>query len=220
MADFKPAYKFAMQWEGGYSNDPDDRGGETYKGVARNAHPNWEGWHIIDDVKSTRKLKRNDLIKNSALDRLHYEYAKHIFWDEPGINKINNQAVANVIFDWFWGSGYIGLTGALKVANAMAKNKVKKWGASAIDLINSIDPDVYLSNLFKVRKDFLLAVVKKKPTQQKFLKGWLNRLNDLAASVGTKIKDVVTANPVSFGLGSALALAAIAAGVYTYSKRR
>lgn len=40
-----------LAMEGGYVNDPNDRGGETYKGVARNANPGWPGWKIIDQLK-------------------------------------------------------------------------------------------------------------------------------------------------------------------------
>lgn len=46
---FLKAYAATMGSEGGYSNNPKDSGGETYKGVARNMHPEWVGWAIIDE---------------------------------------------------------------------------------------------------------------------------------------------------------------------------
>ena len=52
MADFRTAYYLTMGHEGGYNNDPDDVGGETYKGIARNYHASWEGWKIVDMYKS------------------------------------------------------------------------------------------------------------------------------------------------------------------------
>lgn len=51
MAEFAKAYKKLEVAEGGYVNDPDDAGGETYKGVSRKANPNWIGWIILDDLK-------------------------------------------------------------------------------------------------------------------------------------------------------------------------
>ncbi|MFM7564688.1 MAG: glycosyl hydrolase 108 family protein, partial [Planctomycetota bacterium] len=39
MADFAIAFDETMINEGGYVDDPDDRGGETYRGVARRFHP-------------------------------------------------------------------------------------------------------------------------------------------------------------------------------------
>jgi lysozyme family protein len=52
MAHFKTAYALTMGHEGIYSNNPKDRGGETYKGIARKFHPSWEGWKAIDRMKN------------------------------------------------------------------------------------------------------------------------------------------------------------------------
>ena len=45
---FNKAYVTTMKHEGLYSNDPDDPGGETYRGISRVHHPEWEGWRYID----------------------------------------------------------------------------------------------------------------------------------------------------------------------------
>ena len=47
MAEFKKAYDKTMGHEGGYVHDPDDAGGETYKGISRRYHPGWEGWKVV-----------------------------------------------------------------------------------------------------------------------------------------------------------------------------
>jgi lysozyme family protein len=46
---FERAFAATMQHEGGYTKNPKDPGGETYMGIARNHHPGWSGWAIIDD---------------------------------------------------------------------------------------------------------------------------------------------------------------------------
>jgi len=48
MANFINAFQKTIVNEGGYGNDPDDPGGETYKGFARKIHSKWEGWTTID----------------------------------------------------------------------------------------------------------------------------------------------------------------------------
>ncbi|MBC7912857.1 MAG: hypothetical protein H7Y07_01930, partial [Pyrinomonadaceae bacterium] len=53
MANFDLAYKITMHNEGGYANDPQDNGGETWKGVARNFCPKWAGWVIVDRIKAS-----------------------------------------------------------------------------------------------------------------------------------------------------------------------
>jgi len=56
MSKFDTAFDITMGHEGGYSNDPDDRGGETYRGIARNFHPQWTGWRFLDPKKINHKL--------------------------------------------------------------------------------------------------------------------------------------------------------------------
>lgn len=46
--NFLKSYDILIKHEGGYVNDPDDKGGETYKGIARKFNPDWKGWKIID----------------------------------------------------------------------------------------------------------------------------------------------------------------------------
>lgn len=37
---FDKAIKFVLKWEGGYTNDPNDPGGETKYGISKRAYPN------------------------------------------------------------------------------------------------------------------------------------------------------------------------------------
>ena len=37
---FEDALKFVLKWEGGYSNDPNDPGGETKFGISKRSYPN------------------------------------------------------------------------------------------------------------------------------------------------------------------------------------
>jgi lysozyme family protein len=39
ISDFKRAMEFTLRWEGGYSNDPDDPGGETKYGISKKSYP-------------------------------------------------------------------------------------------------------------------------------------------------------------------------------------
>ena len=51
MADFSKAWGRSSVHEGGYAHLAGDAGGETYRGIARNFHPEWPGWKFIDRVK-------------------------------------------------------------------------------------------------------------------------------------------------------------------------
>ncbi len=66
--DFEKAYKELLGHEGLYSNDADDNGGETYKGIARNFNKDWPGWAVIDGLKIYKDfpsyLKNNPVLEN------------------------------------------------------------------------------------------------------------------------------------------------------------
>ena len=61
MANFEEAYYKTMGHEGGYTDDPSDVGGETYKGIARTYNPDWDGWTV-------KKKKKGSSYFPSCLD--------------------------------------------------------------------------------------------------------------------------------------------------------
>ena len=71
MANYHIALQEVLKNEGGYVNDPDDSGGETYKGIARRFHPDWIGWAYVD----------NRDFKNPNLDKLVSDFYYIKFWD-------------------------------------------------------------------------------------------------------------------------------------------
>ena len=57
MADFLKAFNKIIVNEGGYVNDKDDKGGETFMGITRKNHPNI--YHR--DEKPSHELKNRHL---------------------------------------------------------------------------------------------------------------------------------------------------------------
>lgn len=101
MANFKKAYEKVVKAEGGYVNDPDDAGGETYLGISRKANPNWKGWTIIDFTKNQYGTKNitNRLKNNSNLDKLVKSLYKTNYWDVFELDDVPSQTIANQMFD-------------------------------------------------------------------------------------------------------------------------
>ena len=58
MADFNLAYAPVAKWEGGWTHDSGDKGGETFRGCARNFFPNEPIWPVIDREKSHPSYKK------------------------------------------------------------------------------------------------------------------------------------------------------------------
>lgn len=79
MADFEKAIQKILRSEGGYVNDPNDKGGETKYGISKRSYPN------VD-------------IKNLTLAGAKAIY-KRDFWDKVGGDLINDQSIADLLVD-------------------------------------------------------------------------------------------------------------------------
>lgn len=140
MANFLTAYKKTGGWEGGWNHIAGDRGGETYKGIARKFWPKWDGWKIIDEYKKTHKLKNGDFIKNSDLDQLVLDFYKKEFWDVVGGDKIEDQNTANTLYDFGVNAGYGRSIQNIEIVLAM--KPTGRISAKLLERINN--PEKYL----------------------------------------------------------------------------
>lgn len=94
---FTRAFATTMQREGGYINNPKDSGGETYMGIARNHHPWWEGWTIIDELIAHQE----PLSLSVELSQLVRDFYRSEFWDRLKCGLIDpvSEAVAEELFE-------------------------------------------------------------------------------------------------------------------------
>lgn len=101
MANFNIAFKRTVASEGGYVNDTDDKGKETYMGISRVYHPKEVMWNVIDVAKKYHSgkvlnyvLKESSVVQNNVKSIYKKEY-----WDVLHLDEVNNQRIANEIFD-------------------------------------------------------------------------------------------------------------------------
>lgn len=117
MARFDEEFDKLILAEGGYVNDPDDNGGETYLGISRKNNSNWDGWKIIDEIKKngtkniTSKLKQNEALTESAKNLYKEKY-----WDVMELDDIPSQNIAHELFDTCVNCGK---TAAIRIAQTV-----------------------------------------------------------------------------------------------------
>lgn len=100
MATFNDAYDKLLINEGGYVDDPDDAGGETYKGISRKNNPTWGGWKIIDNLKRTNPNGfKKALDKNKTLQTKVRDLYKLKYWNIFELDDIPSQDIAEQMFD-------------------------------------------------------------------------------------------------------------------------
>lgn len=173
MSDFKEAIKIMLSHEGGYANVTGDAGGETYQGISRNNWPNWRGWVIIDKNKP---LKYNQVLKDKHLNDLVEVFYYEHFWKPIQGDRINDQRIANFLFDWYVNSGYHAIKALQRLVNAVPDGVL---GPKTIAAINAAGEGLF--ERYKAsRLQFYKDIVNQRPDQTKFLAGWTRRVNSFA----------------------------------------
>ena len=101
MANFDIEFDKLILAEGGYVNDPDDAGGETYLGISRKNNFTWKGWKIIDEIKKKYGTKgiTSILKKDSNLTESAKQLYKEKYWDCLELDDIPSQDIAHQLFD-------------------------------------------------------------------------------------------------------------------------
>lgn len=94
---FEIAYAATSIHEGGYSNDPNDPGGETYCGISRRWYPNWIGWATVDLLKD----RPEEMERHSGLRDMVQSFYLVEYWGKLRCETISRMSgtVACELFD-------------------------------------------------------------------------------------------------------------------------
>jgi lysozyme family protein len=176
MADFNSALEKVLKHEGGYVNDPNDPGGETYKGVARQMHSKWDGWVLVDICKKQISFPAN-LERDGELQGKIKDFYQINFWDKINGDNLKNQEVANSIFDFAVNAGVS--TSATLAQMVVGTTVDGVLGNHSAEKINGFDSEHFLASFTVAKIARYISIIKKRPTSQKYLYGWIRRaLND------------------------------------------
>lgn len=166
MANSSKLIPFILQWEGGFVNDPDDLGGATNKGITIGAFTEYKKRKgqkapTVTDLKNISDAEWRDVFKS-------------LYWDRWEADEIKSQAVANILVDWVWASGSHGIKRPQRLLGVKEDGIV---GKQTIAAVNAMDA----ATLFKMIKDdrakFIDEICKARPKNEKYRKGWMNRIN-------------------------------------------
>lgn len=168
MAKFEPALILVLKNEGGICNNPDDAGGITSHGISLRFY------RKKIKVDATEDDIRN--LPSEAIAEIYEEY----FWNRQQYELINNQRLANRIFDL---SVNLGPSAANKLLQ-QATNAIKPdthlvldgaLGAKSFAAINSCDPHMLYDALITNANDYYHHIATH-GNNYKFLNGWVRRL--------------------------------------------
>lgn len=197
---FTTALNETLSHEGGYSNHPADRGGETYKGISRENYPNWAGWDIVHFhlLRNGRETLTQALETDSELQFYVAEFYYDYFWRPLKLDRFD-QLVANELFDTAVNQGKFSAAKYLQTALNLLNNNGRHYANIKADgIIGPVTIQAYLEfmgtatkpgrsvvrnihTLCKVLNGLQFEQYKKiaerSPNQEVFFYGWINRVN-------------------------------------------
>lgn len=189
MAQVEKLVPHILKWEGGFQNDPVDKGNYykgqligTNKGVTPSAY-----------LQAFGKVPTVDDMKNLSNERFMF-ILKRLYWNRWRADDIDHQSIANLLVGWVWGSGKWGIVIPQRVLEVADDGVV---GNETINAVNKADPQELFGRLKAAKRKYLHNIadtsvrayeskIGRKATQEeimqhtqaKYLRGWLNRLND------------------------------------------
>ena len=169
MADARKIIPFIKKWEGGYSNHPSDTGGCTMMGITIKTFQSYYG-----EDKTCSDLKR-------ITEEQWLRIFRNGYWNKIKGDLIENQSIAHLCVDMAWGSGP--KTTIKKIQRCLGLNDDGIIGPKTLAALNAKDKKGTFEKLWKMRYEWFHDIAKK-GNNKVFLKGWLNRLNDIKFQEG------------------------------------
>lgn len=153
----------------GWADDPDDLGGQTMVGVTMATYEEYcrrKGY----PKPTTGRLM--DLSYNDWKSIL-----KMLYWDRWNADEIRSQSIAEIVCDFVWASGVHGIKVPQDLVGVIPDGIV---GPKTLAAVNSRNPRELFDQIKIARFDFIEDICKKRPANNKFKRGWMNRINDIA----------------------------------------
>ena len=176
MQRFKKISCVILRHEGGYTNNPNDSGGATNKGIA------WHSWQEFAkaDLNIDPTLENLMALTNEQAEIIYYKR----YWQPKGFCKIKNEKTALIIYDWTITSG----GAAREVQKVLSIDFLKQIVINnsiddkTINAINEIDDqELLMKKISDSRKSYYTSLTSAGGGNRKndvFLTGWINRVND------------------------------------------
>ena len=186
---FENVYFYTKQFEGGYANNPNDRGGETFRGIARKSWPTWVGWDRVDQAKGALGHSAgaiNGYFSGDAEMALMVEnFYRQNFWSPVERLRLPER-IAEKVFDIAVNCGFGAavkmLQRALNALEPVRPLEVDgKFGRASAAVLEEImvrydnrDHEV-MEALIEQQVAHYTRIIRRDPSQKVFERGWMNR---------------------------------------------
>lgn len=163
--DFASALERVLNYEGGFTDDPDDPGGATNLGIVQTEYDRYRS------RKGLSKQSVRHITREEAAEIYEKEY-----WVASRAAYLNDP-LAYVVFDTAVNFGVGRSNDFLNQAFGYPSSTV--WNDKVSGRIHNVDQARIALAMIGMRMEYRGRRVLQNATQVKFLKGWLNRDRDL-----------------------------------------
>lgn len=164
--------KSVMKTEGGFSNNPDDKGGATNKGITLQTYSQFLG-----RPASVEELKN---ISDKDVDSIFSRY-----YNEAGGDRIKDPRIQEVLTDQNYNKGTNFLN---RINDMLGTPRGSSLSQEAIDRINNMDPDQFIAAVLQSEREIYKKIAEKDPSQKQFSRGWDLRIQNLANKMGVNLE--------------------------------
>lgn len=159
---FERCLRFTLVEEGGYSNVTADKGGATNRGVT---------------AATFTEAKRLGLVKASTVHDLTVEDVERVYWSLYWLPSHAQELPAPLDLCLF--DAYVNHRPQVAVRLIQAGVGVEQdgiFGPKTVDGAHLVQAVTAIERYCYERERFYRQIVKNDPTQERFLRGWLNRV--------------------------------------------
>ena len=173
-----PIGNIILKHEGGYVDDPADRGGATNLGITQATLTEWRGHPVSkDDVRNlteaeAREIYESEYLKRPKIDWLPFPHPQ-VFVFDMAVNHGPGRAI-KILQETINKAGFgpIGVDGGMgPMTKAAAERAQEEMGP-------------YFQNaMVEERKAFYERIIANNPSQERFRRGWMRRADSFTLPV-------------------------------------
>ena len=163
MDRFEKIFDYLLKVEGGYTDDKHDKGGKTKYGITE------------EDAR--------DFGYKGDMQNLTKDFAKNIYLKKyylgNKLDKVANDKVALSVCDFIVNGGAWGAKKAQAALNELGFDLRVDGilGKKSLAALNEVDENKFLEKYHDLQRRYYRVLAANKPSQKKFLTGWLNRVD-------------------------------------------
>ena len=183
--NFEKALLNILRYEGKFSNVKSDRGGATNQGITLKTLRQYHRETGYGDFDHDDDVDIDDILLLDTPEKAAPIYKKY-FWDAMKLDDFPNR-IDFILFDF-------GVNSGPKNAFKILQRALNKMGCSIGEVdgivgrktkeaLEKADKGLLIRYLLNERDIFYRKIVAANPSQEVFLKGWLNRIASLAVDV-------------------------------------